>query len=110
MKNRVLTTRTGLDINQATEGDRLEIILERMMQNGEPIGNEAPLIFTERKDNVQPAYNIRTDRFDLAIDGMDKIASSRQARREGNLKIVEDKDEKNESGTPESTGGQVTEN
>ena len=32
-----------------------------------------PIIYTEKKDGVLPAYNIRTDRFDLAIDAFDKI-------------------------------------
>lgn len=32
-----------------------------------------PTIYTEKKDGVQPEYDIRTDRFEVAIDAIDKI-------------------------------------
>lgn len=32
-----------------------------------------PTIYTEKKDGVQPEFDIRTDRFEVAIDAMDKI-------------------------------------
>lgn len=35
-----------------------------------------PTIYTEKKDGVLPEYDIRTDRFEVAIDAMDKINQS----------------------------------
>lgn len=35
-----------------------------------------PTIYTEKKDGVQPEYDIRTDRFEVAIDAIDKINKS----------------------------------
>lgn len=35
-----------------------------------------PTIYTEKKDGVRPEYDIRTDRFEVAIDAMDKINQS----------------------------------
>lgn len=35
-----------------------------------------PTIYTEKKDGVQPEFDIRTDRFEIAIDAMDKINQS----------------------------------
>ena len=35
-----------------------------------------PTIYTEKKDGVRPEYDIRTDRFEVAIDAMDKIRQS----------------------------------
>lgn len=32
-----------------------------------------PTIYTEKKDGVQPEYDIRTDRFEVAIEAFDKI-------------------------------------
>ena len=32
-----------------------------------------PTIYTEKKDGVLPEYDIRTDRFEVAIDAIDKI-------------------------------------
>lgn len=35
-----------------------------------------PTIYTEKKDGVRPEYDIRTDRFEIAIEAMDKINQS----------------------------------
>lgn len=35
-----------------------------------------PTIYTEKKDGVLPEYDIRTDRFEVALDAMDKINQS----------------------------------
>lgn len=35
-----------------------------------------PTIYTEKRDGVRPEYDIRTDRFEVAIDAIDKINQS----------------------------------
>ena len=55
------------------EGETIEKKVARITLTKEPITDTAPIIYTEKKDGVLPAYNIRTDRFDLAIDAYDKI-------------------------------------
>ena len=40
------------------EGERLELKIDRMTQNNEPIGDSAPLIYTPRKDGVIAAYKL----------------------------------------------------
>ena len=35
-----------------------------------------PTVYTEKKDGVLPEYDIRTDRFEVAIDAIDKINQS----------------------------------
>lgn len=35
-----------------------------------------PTIYTEKKDGVKPEFDIRTDRFEVAIDAIDKINQS----------------------------------
>ena len=52
------------------EGERLELKIDRMTQNNEPIGDSAPLIYTPRKDGVIAAYDIRTDKWDIALNAM----------------------------------------
>lgn len=81
---------------KTTEGSSLEEILERRLQNKEPIGVEVGVIHTKRADGTLPAYNIRTDRFDLALDGIDRIQKSETAKREETMQIVKD-DVKDES-------------
>ena len=45
----------------------------RVVENKEPIEDGAPIIYTERKDGVIPAYNIRTDKWDIALTAMDQV-------------------------------------
>lgn len=58
------------------EGESIETKCARILQNKEPITDTAPIIYTAKEDGVLPAYNIRTDRFDIAMDAYDKITRS----------------------------------
>ena len=52
-----------------------------------------PTIYTEKKDGVQPEFDIRTDRFEIALDAMDKInqsAASQIAKSSGETETVKD--------------------
>lgn len=71
-----------LRVNQSTQGETIETKIERIINNKEPIKDGAPLIYTERKEGIRPSTNIRTDRWEIAIEATDKIAKSYQARRE----------------------------
>lgn len=75
------------------EGETIETKVNRIVNNGEPITDGAPIIYTERKNGVLPEYDIRTDRWDIAIDAMDKVNMDRFAKRENkaNMKDVPDK-------------------
>lgn len=73
---------TGLSINQSYEGERIEEKIERIVNNKEAITDGAPAIYTERRDGVRPEYNIRTDRFEVAIEAMDLVDKSYKAKRE----------------------------
>ena len=59
------------------EGETIETKVNRIVNNGEPITDGAPIIYTERKDGVLPEYDIRTDRWDITIDAMDKVNMDR---------------------------------
>lgn len=59
------------------EGERIELKIDRMTQNNEPIGDSAPLIYTPRKDGVIAAYDIRTDKWDIALEAMEKVNQTR---------------------------------
>lgn len=77
-----------------TEGETIEQKFERIINNGEPIKDGAPIIYTERKDGINASYNIRTDRFDIALDGMDIVAKTIQAKREERARVREEKEGK----------------
>lgn len=84
------------------EGEYIEQKVERIVQNNEPITDGAPIIFTEKKDGVLPGFNIRTDRFDIAIEAMDKVERIRAAKKEAAISVadVSDVKEKLDGGTP----------
>lgn len=102
MYKKPIIRNTQIYRNDSTEGETIEQKIERIVNNKEPIKDGAPIIYTERKDGVLASYNIRTDRFEIAIDGMDKIQKSLSARREERGKVRELKPDQ-ESGKPTST-------
>lgn len=78
-RNKIIPT--SIQINEAYEAESLEKKLQRIINNQEPITDGSPIIYTERKDGIQAAYNIRTDRFDIACEAMDKVHKSQIAKR-----------------------------
>jgi hypothetical protein len=91
MYNRQRPDETSLNVNTSYQGERLEDKINRIVNNKEPITDGAPIIFTERKNGVEPQFDIRTDRFEIAIDAMDKVAQAYKAKREENIKNFQNK-------------------
>lgn len=79
------TKKTTLLVNKAYEGESIEQKVNRIVNNKEPIKDGAPLIYSNRKDGVQPQYDIRTDRFELAVDAMNKVSATHLAKRDYRL-------------------------
>lgn len=77
-----------MKINTSYVGETIEQKVRRISVNKEPITDGAPLIFTQRKDGVLPAYDIRTDRFDIAIEAMGAVQKSYQSKREERIKTM----------------------
>lgn len=82
-----------------TEGETIEQKIRRITNNNDPIKDGAPLVYTERKDGVKPEYDIRTDRFDIALDAMDKVSRTNIAKREARMNIVKDTEGESSNGT-----------
>lgn len=57
------------------EAESIEEKVRRILDENEPITDGAPIIYTEMKDGVRPEYNIRTDRWEIAIEAMDKVSN-----------------------------------
>ena len=79
--------KSSLKSVECVEGEPIELKIERIVSNKEPISDGAPEIFTERKEGVKSAYNIRTDRWEIATEAMSKVEGSIQAKRDakGNI-------------------------
>lgn len=92
MYNKVKYHNTSIRCNNSIEGETLENKIERVTTNKEPIKDGAPIIYTDRKDGVLAGYNIRTDRFEVAIEAMDKVSKTYRAKREDKpeMKVIKD--------------------
>lgn len=81
--------------NLTYQAEPREVKLRKII-NGEASNMEDgvfPTIYTEKKDGVQPEFDIRTDRFEVAIDAIDKInqsAASQIAKSRGETEAVKD--------------------
>ena len=73
MKYRILNHKTTIIPVETTEGETIEEKVQRVVENKEPIEDGAPIIYTERKDGVIPAYDIRADKWDIALNAMDQV-------------------------------------
>lgn len=83
------------DPNLTYQAEPREVKLRKII-NGESSNMEDgvfPTIYTEKKDGVQPEYDIRTDRFEVAIDAIDKINQSvanQVAKNKGETEAVKE--------------------
>lgn len=81
------------DPNLTYQAEPREVKLRKII-SGESSSMEDgvfPTIYTEKKDGVLPEYDIRTDRFEIAIDAMDKInqsVASQIAKNKGETESV----------------------
>jgi len=101
MKKRYVQTKSTLNVREVVVGESIEDKVRRIENNKEPITDGAPLVYTERKDGVQEAYDVRTDKWEVALNAMDAVTKSKLAKRQEQLKdidkVVKDKDGETES-------------
>ncbi len=101
------TVETTLTSVEKLEGEPIEHKIERIVSNKEPITDGAPSIFTERSEGVVSAYNIRTDRWEIATEAMDKVQGSIVAKREAKASIKTEKEDT--SKVVDMSGNEVSE-
>ena len=77
-------TRTNYEYQ---EGESIENKVRRITENNEPITDGAPIIYTNRDDGVLPAYNIRTDRWEIAQAAMEAVNQANLAKSKNYGKI-----------------------
>ena len=97
---------TSIILNNSVEGESIETKIERMMQNKERPETTAPLIYTERSEGIGAAFNIRTDRWEIATEAKDKIHRSAIARRESkaDMKVIKNDGLSAETESTQGTG------
>ncbi|AXH76861.1 MAG: hypothetical protein [Microviridae sp.] len=105
---------TLISLDNKMEGETIEQKVTRLVQNKEPIKDGVPIIYTDRKEGVNSAYNIRTDRWEIAVDAMTRLQKSKDAKRDDIAKTGDQadmtiiKDAKNNDGKAEPTQGKAS--
>lgn len=69
-----------IEVNTTYEAEGLEAKLRKMLESKEPIEEVCPTIYTDKKNGVMKEYDIRTDRFDVALEAMGKIREAELAQ------------------------------
>lgn len=68
-----------MEVNNSYEAESMMEQLRRIMENNDPIEDVAPIIYTDKKNGVMKEYDIRTDRFDVALDAIGKMREAELA-------------------------------
>lgn len=85
MKRKILTIKPTTGFIPVYDGESIETKVERVVQNKEPIEDGAEIIYTEKKQGVQPQYDIRTDKWEVAQEAMNLAHANRIAKSDGSL-------------------------
>lgn len=85
MKRKILTIKPTTGFIPVYDGESIETKVERVVQNKEPIEDGAEIIYTEKKLGVQPQYDIRTDKWEVAQEAMNLAHANRIAKSNGTL-------------------------
>lgn len=107
MNKKIVNIRKSqLEINESVEGDTMEIQMERILNNGEMESLEQKeLKYTNPEDGIIAITDIRSDKFDMAIEQNEKILEDQRGRleekrkdREEKLKKLKEKDDNGVAG------------
>ena len=71
-------------VSEVAEGETIEQQVYKMIYEKEVPKHAKVPIYTERKHGVLPAYNPKTDKFDIAAEVMSKAAKTATMRVVGN--------------------------
>lgn len=85
MKRKTITIKPTTGFIPVYDGESIETKVERVVQNKEPIEDGAEIIYTEKKQGVQPQYDIRTDKWEVAQEAMNLAHANRIAKSDGSL-------------------------
>lgn len=92
---------------ECEEGENILTKVRRILDENEPLTDGAPLIYTPKEDGVKPEFDIRTDKWQIAINAMDRVNAYKLSDYTKNGRNPELKEEARESEatTDETTSG-----
>ena len=60
-------------IKMTDSGETLIKKCQRILDEGEPLTDGAPMIYTPKQAGVKPECNVRADKWDIAMKAMDRV-------------------------------------
>ena len=60
-------------IKMTNPGETLIKKCQRILDEGEPLTDGAPMIYTPKQAGVRPEHNVRADKWDIAMKAMDRV-------------------------------------
>ena len=103
-KPRIITksyTQFGVE---SYEGQSIEDRCKKLVETGEPIKDTSPLIYTPKDKGVMPQYDVRTDKWEIAQDAMDRVNRERIAKGQQPPSERENKKDTAQGGALENAG------
>lgn len=89
----------GFYVIEGYEGKTIEQRCREMVETNEPIKDTSPLLYTPKEKGVRPEYNVRADKWDIALEAMDAVNKAKIAK--GQQPPNEPKKEETPKGAPE---------
>ena len=74
-KNKIENTKQRFKFVEPLQGESIEQKVARILQSNEPITDGAPMIYTPKQAGVKPECNVRADKWDIAMNAMDRVNS-----------------------------------
>lgn len=98
-KNRI--ERTTIKRNDSTLGEPIENVVRRAMYSGEPIDHSSPMIYQTRAEGINPLFDIRSNRMELAAEATNAATKDILAKR-ATMSVVKDATDDNKSSPPQT--------
>lgn len=90
-------------IKETEKGETLIKKIQRILDENEPLTDGAPMIYTPKQAGVRDDCNIRTDKWTLAINAMDRVNNYKlnEYLKKGEAEVPKKTEDQTEGGTTE---------
>lgn len=90
-------------VKMAEPGETLIKKCQRILDEGGPLTDGAPMIYTPKQAGVKPECNVRSDKWDIAMKAMDRVNSYKLTEylKEGTTEAPSKPDGQKDGGTTE---------
>lgn len=90
---------------ETRQGEPIERKCARLTENNEPITDGAPVMYFPKKEGVRPETNIRTDKWEIAQEAMNRVNREKIAK---GIQLENMAEEGKEKGQEKTTDGGTT--